>query len=92
MPLIQTRPEKAEQMTVLVGTIRNEIAKQASSGELNLAECVNATAQVFSSVLVGAYDKKNREIVLSMLPDLVRAYFPQWEKIYAAHGHKAERR
>lgn len=84
MSLIFSRPEKSEAMTRLVYALRETAVEPARSGELNLAEVVNAFGQAFASVLVGAYDTKNREVVLTSLPDLVRAYFPQWEKIYAA--------
>lgn len=85
MSLTMTRPEKGEAMTSLVYSLREALGEQARSEELNLAECLNALGQTMASVLVGAYVPKNREIVLSMLPDLVRGYFPQWEEIYAKH-------
>lgn len=85
MSLTQTRPEKTPQMTALVYALREASAEPARHGELNIAEVINAHAQALASILVGAYDNKNREIVLSMFPDVVRAYFPQWEKIYAEH-------
>lgn len=88
MSLLTTRPEKSEAMTRLVYAIREATVEPARNGELNLAEVINAFGQAFASILVGAYDKKNREVVVSTFPDVVRAYYPQWEKIYAAHGHE----
>ena len=85
MGLTMTRPEKSEEMAKLVYAIREATVGPARDGELNLAEVINAFGQALASVLVGAYDKKNREVVLSCFPDLVRAYYPQWEKIYASH-------
>lgn len=84
-----TRKEKSEAMTVLVLAIRTTVVENARRDELNLAEVLNAMGQSFASVLVGAYNDKNREIVVSALPDLIRAHYPQWEKIYADHGHRA---
>lgn len=81
-----TRPEKSQEMTKLVGTLRNAIADAGRNDGINLAEAVSALAQTISSVLVGAYNAKNREIVLMAMPDVVRAYYPLWEKIYGAHG------
>ena len=83
MGFTMTRPEKAEAMTRLVYAIREATVNPARDGELNLAEVINAFGQAFASVLVGAYGQKNREVVLSSFPDVVRAYYPQWEKIYA---------
>lgn len=85
MSLTQTRPEKSEAMSRLVYSIREATVEPARAGELNLAEVVNAFGQALASVLVGAYETKNRDVVLSMFPDLVRGYFPAWEKIYAEH-------
>lgn len=85
MGLLATRPEKAEEMTKLVYAIREATVSPAREGGLNLSEVVNAFGQAFASILVGAYRDKNREVVLSTFPDLVRAYYPQWEKIYAHH-------
>lgn len=70
-------------MSRLVYAIREAAVGPARAGDLNLAEVVNAFGQVFASILVGAYETKNREVILSALPDLVRAYFPIWEQIYA---------
>lgn len=90
MGLTQTRPEKAEATTRAVGAMRNVLAKKARAAGLNHAEAINAAAQVFTSILVGAYQtEKDREIVISVLPDLVRAYIPQWEKIYADFGKRS---
>lgn len=85
MGLMMSRPEKAEEMSKLVYAIREATVGPARNGELNLSEVINAFGQAFASVLVGAYGDKSREVVLSTFPDLVRAYYPQWEKIYAAH-------
>lgn len=90
MALLMTRPEKAEDMARLVYAIREATVGPARDGGLNFAETVNAFGQAFASLLVGAYDQKEREIVLSMFPDLVLAYFPQWEKIYKQHRALAE--
>ena len=89
MSLSITRPEKREEMAKLVYAIREATVGPARDGGLNLSETINAFGQAFASVLVGAYDHKNREVVLSCFPDLVRAYYPQWEEIYAAHNHRA---
>jgi hypothetical protein len=87
MSLTMTRPEKSEAMTRLVYALRETVAKPARAGELNISECLNALGQATASVIAGAYgDKKNREVVLSAMPDLIRAYFPQWDKIYADHA------
>ena len=65
--------------------MRNTLAKEAQAGQLNHAEAINAASHVLTSVLVGAYKTtKDREAVIQALPDVVRAYIPQWEKIYAA--------
>lgn len=84
MGLTQTRPEKSAAMERAAYAMRNTLAKEAREGELNHAESLNAAAHVFTSILVGCYaTKKDREVVIQALPDLVRAYIPQWEKIYA---------
>lgn len=83
MALMMTRPEKSAEMTALVYAIREATVTPARDGGLNLAEVINAFGQAFASILVGAYDPKNREVVVSTFPDLVRA--PQWEEIYARH-------
>lgn len=84
MPLMMTRPDKSHEMSVLTHAIREAAIAPARAGQLNLAEVINAFGQAFASILVGAYDAKNREVVVSTFPDLVRAYYPQWEAIYAA--------
>jgi hypothetical protein len=76
--------EKSMAMTAMVYAIREAAVGPARDGNLNLAEVINAFGQAFASILVGAYDAKNREVVVSTFPDLVRAYYPQWEAIYAA--------
>ena len=81
--LLTTRPEKDAAATRLVYALRNAAAAEGRSGELNLAEIINAMAQAMSSMLAGAYDDRNREIILEMLPALIRAYFPRWDKIYS---------
>lgn len=86
MSLAQTRPEKSLEMTKLVYAIREAAVGPARDGDLNLAEVINGFAQAFASILVGAYDSKNREVVVSTFPDVVRAYYPAWEKIYAEHA------
>lgn len=78
-----TRDEKSAEMSALVHAIREATVRPAREGNLNLAEVINAFGQAFASILVGAYDPKNREVVVSTFPDLVRAYYPQWESIYA---------
>jgi hypothetical protein len=85
MGLTYSRPEKSDEMSALVYAIREAAIGPARDGHLNIAEVVNAFGQAFASILVGAYDPKNREVVISTFPDLVRAYYPQWEKIYATH-------
>lgn len=90
MALTMTRPEKSEQMTSLVHAIREAAVGPARDGELNIAEVVNGFGQAFTSILVGAYDPKNRQVVLTAFPDLVRAYYPQWEEIYAAEFARAQ--
>lgn len=82
MALILTREEKQHEMTVLVHAIREAAIAPARSGELNLAEVINAMGQALASILAGAYDDKKREVVLSMYPDLVRSYFHQWDMIF----------
>lgn len=84
MPLMMSRAEKSTEMSVLVHAIREAAIAPARDGNLNLAEVINAFGQAFASILVGAYNPKNREVVVSTFPDLVRAYYPQWEAIYAA--------
>lgn len=83
MGLTQTRPEKSAEMSALVYAIREAAIAPGRDGTLNLAEVINAFGQAFASILVGAYGPKNREVVVSTFPDLVRAYYPQWEAIYA---------
>jgi hypothetical protein len=90
MGLTMTRPEKSEQMTALVYAIREAAVGPARDGELNIAEVVNGFGQAFASILVGAYDPKNRQVVLTAFPDLVRAYYPQWEEIYKAEFARAQ--
>lgn len=85
MSLMMSRPEKSEAMSRLVYAIREATVDPARDGNLNLAEVINAFGQAFASILVGAYHDKEREIVVSTFPDLVRAYYPAWEKIYAEH-------
>lgn len=85
MSLLMSRPEKSADMSKLVYAIREATVGPARDGKLNLAETINAFGQALASLLVGAYDAKSREVVLSGFPDLVRAYYPQWEKIYAKH-------
>jgi hypothetical protein len=89
--LVATRPEKSDDMNRLVHAIREAAVAPARNGELNLAEVTNAFASALASILVGAYLPKHREAVLLMYPDLVRAYFPQWEKIYASHNAAPEK-
>lgn len=83
MGLTMTRPEKAKEMADLIYALREASGNAALHGDLNIAEVVNSLGQAFASVLVGAYAQKEREIVLSMLPDLIRASFSEWEKIYS---------
>lgn len=82
--MIITRPEKSKEMTALVHALREAAVAPARDGTLNLAEVINAFGQAYASILVGAYDAKHREVMLMAFPDLARAYFPQWEEIYAA--------
>lgn len=86
MSLIMSRPENSVTMSRLVYAIREATVDPARDGSLNLAEVINAFGQAFASILVGAYGDKEREIVVSTFPDLVRAYYPAWEKIYAEHA------
>lgn len=90
MSLLMSRPEKAEEMSKLVYAIREATVGPARDGNLNLAEVINGFGQAFASILVGAYEPKSREVVVSTFPDLVRAYYPQWEEIYASHKHHPE--
>lgn len=85
--MLQTRPEKAEAMTRIVYELRNVAAKAGREGDLNLAEVLNAFGQAYASVIAGAYNAKSREVILDAIPHLIRAYFPQWDRIYHAHGH-----
>jgi len=82
--MIISRDEKSAEMTAVVHAIREAAIAPARDGNLNLAEVINAFGQAFASIVVGAYDQKNREAVVSTFPDLVRAYYPQWEAIYAS--------
>lgn len=86
MGLTMTRPEKSAEMTALVYAIREAAVTPARDGGLNLTEVINAFGQAFASILVGAYDAGNREVVVSTFPNLVRAYYADWEAIYAAHA------
>lgn len=88
MSLTFTRPEKSEEMSALVYAIREAAISPARNGDLNLAEVINGFGQALASILAGAYETKNREVVLMALPDLVRAYFPQWDEIYAAEARR----
>lgn len=58
MSLTETRPEKAKACSIAVGEMRNALATVAAEHELNIAEAINAAAQVFTSCLVGAYRGK----------------------------------
>lgn len=89
MSLTQTRPEKSAAMSRLVYGLREAMRENAVIDELNIAEVVNGTAHFLASILVGAYDSKNREVVVSTFPDVVRAYYPEWEKIYATASKAA---
>lgn len=84
MSLVMTRPEKAEAMTKLVYDLREAMRKNVIDNDMNLAEAINASAQFVAGILVGAYDKKHQEVVLTTFPDVVREYLPQWEKIYSS--------
>jgi hypothetical protein len=86
MGLTFSRDEKSAEMSALVHAIREATIAPARDGNLNLAEVINAFGQAFASILVGAYNPKNREVVVSTFPDLVRAYYPKWEAIYAARS------
>lgn len=81
--MISSRPEKSEAMERLVYAVRESMVAPARDDDLNLAEVCIVLANVLASILVGAYGEKNRAIVLSAFPDVVRAHFQQWEKIYA---------
>lgn len=84
MKLTQTRPEKSEACTLAVHAMREALVSVVIDQELNHAEALSATAHVFASILAGAYrDTKNQEAVLSAIPDVVRAYIPHWQGIYA---------
>jgi hypothetical protein len=89
MSLTHTRPEKSQAMSELVYAIREAVVGPAREDDLSIAEVLHAYAHVFASILVGAYKTKNREVILAMLPDMVRSHFPQWEKIYAANPSRA---
>lgn len=83
MNLTHTRREKAMACNKACYAMRETMAAHARRDGLNHAEALNAAAQVFSSILAGSYSgQKEREIVISAIPDLVRAYLPQWDKIY----------
>lgn len=82
MSLTFTRPEKSIAMTKLVYAMRSAMIDVVTEEQLNIAEAVNATAQLVASMMVGAYgDDKEREMVMSFFPDVVRSYYPQWERI-----------
>lgn len=82
--MIVSRPEKHEAMSRAVFATRNALIEQTRAGELNIAEVCMVVASVFAATLAGAYDEKNREVVLSGLPDVVRTCFPEWERIYSS--------
>lgn len=84
MSLTTTRPEKSAAMSKLVHALRETMINVVTEEEMNIAEAVNGTAHFLASILVGAYHKKERDVVMSAFPDVVRAYYPEWEKIYAA--------
>ncbi len=88
MGLLMSRPEKADEMTRLVHAIRETAVAPARNGELNLTEVINCMGQALSSILAGAYHGKNRDVVMEGFPELVRAYYPQWDKLYADHAAK----
>lgn len=82
--LTLTRPEKDHACSQTCFAMRAAMVEHVVANDLNHAEALNAAAQVFSSILAGAYAApRDREIVISGLPDIVRAYLPQWDKIYA---------
>lgn len=88
MGLVMPRPEKADEMTRLVHAIREAAVAPARNGELNLSEVINCMGQALASILVGAYHSKNRDVVMEGFPELVRAYYPRWEKLYAEQAAK----
>jgi len=79
-----TRAEKALGTEGAAYAMRSAMAKVAIEHGLNHAEMINATAHVFASILAATYEReKDRDVVLSGLPDVIRSYVPQWQKIYA---------
>lgn len=90
MSLTMTRPEKTEAMTKLVYGLREVMREVVIGEQMNIAEAVNGAAHFLASILVGAYHEKEREVVVSTFPDVVRAYYPEWERIYAADREAKE--
>lgn len=86
MGLTMTRPEKAAAMSKLVYALREVLRETVIAEELNIAEAVGGAAHLLASILVGAYHKKEREVVVSTFPDVVRSYYPEWERMYAGHA------
>lgn len=82
--LTKTRPEKAAGCEQSAYAVRNVLARSAQEHGLNLAETISVSAHAFASLLAGAYpdNAKSQEAVLHALPDVIRAYIPQWERIY----------
>jgi len=80
-----TRAEKDHASEEAAYAMRSAMAKVAIEHGLNHAEMINATAHVFASILAATYEReKDRDVVLSGLSDVIRAYVPQWQRIYAA--------
>lgn len=90
MSLTQTRPEKQTAILEAAGEMRNALASVAQRNELNIAEAMVAATHSLVSVIVGGYAPgKNRDIVLSAIPDLMAATIPDWERIYSSFKERA---
>lgn len=63
----------------------NKILSDACSNGLSLSGGLNCLIHAVTMTLVSAYaDNDKRLRVAADIPDVVKAYIPQWEKIIAA--------
>jgi hypothetical protein len=62
----------------------NHVLGEAQMRGLSLPGALNVVAHTLTSILVSSYSSpETRMRVASSVPDLVKAYVPQWEKIIA---------
>lgn len=79
-------------MSEVVQSINNTLFEAQERG-LSLSGGLNCLMHAVTLTLVSAYsDNKTRMEVASSLPDVVRAYVPQWEKILATATNGARGR